>query len=94
MIRGFAKAFTMTDGGREAWIARLQPLATEEVMRSLRTVNVANVRQGQYIEHEVIEDDETQLAARILYSEGLSVVVYLINIGVDWKVYRYDRFDD
>jgi len=35
-----------------------------------------------------------QLAARIIYKEGWSMVIYLISDGTDWRVFRYDRFEE
>ena len=94
VIEGFAEAFTTTNRGRKAWLDQMQPYVTDAVLDSLETVDPSDVPDGSYIEFELVQDDGTQITARILYDEGWSMVLYLIADGASWSVYRYDRFEE
>ena len=37
-----------------------------------------------------MEAFETQLTVRVDYQEGLSIVLYVITEGSDWKIYQYN----
>ena len=54
-IEGFAKRFTNTYGGQKAWVARLRPYVTEDVLNSLATVDVNDVPKGHFGEYEILQ---------------------------------------
>ena len=72
----------------------LEPYATEDVRQSLATVDPGNVPDGLYGEYEILQHGDTELAAQVTYREGWSMVLYVINEGKRWRVFRYDRFEE
>jgi len=94
VVEGFGKAFTNTKGSEKAWLSRLEPYATDDVRQSLATVDPANVPEGLYSEHEVLQHGDNELAARVTYREGWSIVLYVISDGKGWRVLRYDRLEE
>lgn len=95
VVVGFAKNFPRTEGQDAAsWRAGLKPYATSAVQQDLATVDLAEVPVGTYASYEVLEYEETQLAARVTYAEGFSLVLYVISEGNDWRVYQYDRYEE
>lgn len=93
-VEGFARNFTNARGGHRTWLNRLQPYVTVEVRQYLATGDMANVPAGRYREYEVLQPGESQLAVRVIYRDGWSMVLYLVSDGTEWRVFRYDRFEE
>jgi hypothetical protein len=94
VVEGFGKSFTNSEGSDKTWLSRLEPFSTEDVRQSLATVDPGNVPDGLYGEYEILQHGDTELAAQVTYREGWSMVLYLINEGMAWRVFRYDRFKE
>lgn len=95
VVVGFAENFTRTEGSDAAtWRTGLKPFTTAAVQKQLATVDLENVPAGTYESYEVVEHGETQLAARVTYQEGFSLVLYVISEGDDWRVFQYDRYEE
>ena len=109
VVTGFAKRFPDVDRDADAagsddaadrrraareWRRGLKPYVTTAVRRQLATVDVRNVPEGRFTEFEVLRHGEEQLAAQVIYDEGWALVLYVIFDGEDWRVYRYDRWQE
>lgn len=94
VVVGFGRNFTRADRGATAWRAGLRPYTTAAVQKDLAVVDVGDVPPGTYDSYEVLEYDDEQVAAQVLYREGWSAVLYVIFDGEKWRVFRYDRWEE
>lgn len=98
-VDNFARNFTNTAGGGHKWRQRLlgnaeKPFVTAAVAKQLATVDVRNVPDGHYSSHEIVKSSSFDLAVKVDYREGWSMILYLVTDGRTWQVYAYDRWDD
>lgn len=99
VVEHFARSFTDTSGGARPWRTRITdgrtpPYVTEEVAKQLATVDVANVPKGRYQEYEAVKTSAYDVAVRVDYREGWSMVLYLNTDGTSWQVYAYDKYEE
>jgi len=99
VVEHFARGFTDTSGGARSWRTRLTgdrtpPYVTEEVAQQLATVDVGNVPKGRYDTYEVVKSTAYDVAVRVDYREGWSMVLYLNTDGTNWQVYAYDKYEE
>lgn len=97
VVENFGRNFTNTTGGAAKWRSRLlgdprHPQLTANLIKQLRTVDVANVPAGTYQGYKPIKGTEYDAAVKVSYREGWAMVLYLITDGTDWQVYAYDRW--
>lgn len=99
-VDNFATNFTHTAGGSAKWRQRLigtsprRPYVTTEVAEQLSTVDIRNVPTGHYQNREVIKSSAYDLAVKIDYREGWSLVLWLITDGSRFQIYAYDRWEE
>lgn len=95
IVVGFGTQFTRTTGGSAtAWRQGLDRYVTTAVQKQLRTVDPRNVPSGRYTSFEVDTYEEHTVAAMVTYEEGWALVLYLIDDGERWRIYRYDRWEE
>jgi hypothetical protein len=94
-VLGFAKNFTNTNGRSAAkWRDRLSPYVAPAVRDQLVDVYPSKVPAGRYDSYELLETGNYQIAAKINYREGWSLVLYVTSDGRGWKVTAYDKFEE
>ena len=99
VVEHFARNFTDTSDGARPWRTRLTgdrtpPYITEEVAQQLATVDIGNVPKGRYDSYEVVKSTAYDVAVRVDYREGWSMVLYLNTDGTTWQVYAYDKYEE
>ena len=99
VVEHFARSFTDTSGGARRWRTRLAdgrtpPYVTEDVATQLATVDVDNVPKGRYQAYEAVKTSAYDVAVRVDYREGWSMVLYLNTDGTSWQVYAYDKYEE
>jgi len=67
---------------------------TEDVAAQLATVDVDNVPKGRYQAYEAVKTSAYDVAVRVDYREGWSMVLYLNTDGTNWQVYAYDKYEE
>lgn len=99
VVVNFARSFTNTTGGDQAWRSRLAgnrtpPYVTAAVTKQLRGVDVRNVPAGHYDTYSVVKASAYEVAVKVDYTEGWSMVLYLVTEGTHWQVYAYDKWEN
>ena len=99
VVEHFARSFTDTRGGAQQWRTRITdgrtpPYVTEEVASQLATVEIGNVPKGTYQDYEALKTSAYDVAVRVDYREGWSMVLYLNTDGTTWQVYTYDKYEE
>ena len=95
VVKGFGANFTRTSGRTAAaWRAALDRYVTVAVQKQLDTVDPRNVPAGRYDGFEPDTYQEEEVAAKVSYREGWALVVYVIHDGEQWRIYRYDQWEE
>jgi hypothetical protein len=95
VVVGFGRDFTRTDHRSVAdWRGGLNRYVTTAVQKQLRTVDPRNVPSGAYAGFEVDSYDEEAVTVKVTYREGWSLILYVIDDGETWRIYRYDRWEE
>lgn len=58
VARSFIHRYGTTTGGRTEWLTRLRPVVSHDVYDGLRTVRLANLPSGRFVEGEVLSRAE------------------------------------
>lgn len=98
VVTNFARNFTNTAGGNRAWRNRLiddpaQPHVTTAVAKQLATVDVDNVPAGRYDRYQPVQTSTLDVAVKVDYTEGWSMILHLNTDGTNWQIYAYDRYE-
>lgn len=99
VVENFGRNFTNTTDGQKAWQTRLTgprtpPYVTDAVSTQLQGVDVRNVPTGHYDSYAVVKASAYEVAVKVDYTEGWSMVLYLITEGTHWQIYAYDQWED
>lgn len=99
VVTSFGRNFTNTAGGNGPWRNRLigdpaQPNVTTAVAKQLATVDLANVPAGHYDAYQPVKTSTLDVAVKVDYTEGWSMVLYLNTDGTNWQIYAYDRYEE
>lgn len=98
VVDSFARNFTNTAGGKNAWRQRLigtaaQPMVTTDVAEQLATVDIRNVPDGHYQARELVTSGAYEVGVKVTYREGWAQVLYLVTDGTYWQIYAYDEWE-
>lgn len=99
VVTNFGRNFTNTAGGNRAWRNRLiddptQPHVTTAVAKQLATVDVDNVPAGHYDTYQPVQTSTLDVAIKVDYTEGWSMILHLNTDGTNWQIYAYDRYEE
>jgi hypothetical protein len=94
----FARNFTNTTGGAQAWRQRLigkpaTPDVTTDISDQLKTIAVSNVPAGHYTGRQLVKSSAYEVAVKVTYREGWAMIVYLITDGTGYQIYAYDLWE-
>lgn len=97
VVTNFGRNFTNTVGGNRAWRNRLivdpaNAYVTTAVAKQLATVEIDNVPAGHYDSYQPVKTTTLDVAVKVDYTEGWSMILYLNTDGTHWQIYAYDRY--
>lgn len=96
VVENFGRNFTNTAGGAGPWQTRLtgppaHPYLTTDLAQQLDTIDVTRVPRGHYTGYKPLKTSTYEIAAKVSYREGWSMVLHLITDGTHWQIYAYDK---
>lgn len=87
-LREFAQAWVNTAEGKEAWLAGLRPLVTDEIYSGFEYTSEANLPAFEYVSSEITSNETSRAMGTVTYKDqGTMLEVGLIaqNDG-SWRV--------